>query len=318
MNPNQETENSEYFFELSDEEAIDESGSVDDFIKELEAKEKDLHITADTTFIEIAGDFEDLEPPDFLKPDLTDNGRMTVAPAVAETVRADRIALAKLEREIVQLKNKISTMKTERTELLEKSLRRSRDFDAYKGRTERERGDTFQKQLSNLATQMLPALDNLDRALKFASDLPAEQRKQFVQFFDGIILVNQQVNEVLAGMGIMPIATVGEPFDPHFHEAVAIEETGDFPPNTVSGELLRGFRIGDMVIRHSMVRVSQALQEKEEPQEDKMPPENDMPKDDETDGVEEVLSSAEPEDGEFIDPVESGEPDGTTESSDDA
>ena len=245
------------------------------------------------------------------------------------------MALAKLEREVVQLKNKISTMKTERTELLEKSLRRSRDFDAYKGRTERERGDTFQKQLSNLATQMLPALDNLDRALKFASDLPAEQRKQFVQFFDGIILVNQQVNEVLAGMGIMPIATVGEPFDPHFHEAVAIEETGDFPPNTVSGELLRGFRIGDMVIRHSMVRVSQSLQEKETPEENETPEEteaapknetpqekvtpqeNEMPEDDEADGFEEVLSVVEPEDAEFIDPVAGGEPDGTAEPLDD-
>lgn len=319
MDPNQEIDNSEYFFELSDEETIDESGSVDDFIKELEAKEKDLHITAETTFIEMAADFEDLEPPDFLKPGLADKGPIAVAPAVAETVIADRMALAKLEREIVQLKSKISTMKTERTELLEKSLRRSRDFDAYKGRTERERGDTFQKQLSNLATQMLPALDNLDRALKFASDLPEEQRKQFIHFFDGIILVNQQVNEVLAGMGIMPIATVGEPFDPHFHEAVAIEETSDFPPNTVSGELLRGFRIGDMVIRHSMVRVSQALQEKETLQENEMAPENETaPEEDgEADGFEEVLSSAEPEDGEFIDTAECGETDGTAESSDD-
>ena len=335
MDPNQETENSEYFFELSDEETIDESGSVDDFIKELEAKEKDLHITADTTFIEIAADFEDLEPPDFLKPGLAENGRMAVAPAVAETVLADRMTLVKLEREVVQLKNKISTMKTERTELLEKSLRRSRDFDAYKGRTERERGDTFQKQLSNLATQMLPALDNLDRALKFASDLPDGQRKQFVQFFDGIILVNQQVNEVLAGMGIMPIATVGEPFDPHFHEAVAIEETADFPPNTVSGELLRGFRIGDMVIRHSMVRVSQSLQEKETPEENETPEEteaapknetpqekvtpqeNEMPEDDEADGFEEMLSSDELENPESIDPVEGSEPDSTAESSDD-
>ena len=64
MDPNQDTDNSEYFFELSDETA-DESVSVDDFIKELEAKEKDLHITAETTFIEIAGDFEDGQLPDF-------------------------------------------------------------------------------------------------------------------------------------------------------------------------------------------------------------------------------------------------------------
>ena len=149
-------------------------------------------------------------------------------------------------------------MQTERTELFEKSQRRSRDFEAFKARTERERGDTFQKQLSNLATQMLPALDNLDRALKFASEMSEEKRDEFAQFFDGIVLVNQQVNEVLMGMGIMPILTVGEPFDPHYHEAVAIEETAEIPPNTVAEELLRGFRIGNTVIRHSMVKVSKA------------------------------------------------------------
>jgi molecular chaperone GrpE len=267
MDPNQETENSEFFFELSDEEPIDESSSVDEFIKELEAKEKDLHITAETTFIELAADFEDGELPDFLKPDVGESGLAIVPPAVVETAAADRAAVGKLEREIAELRGKIATMQAERKELFEKSVRRSKDFDAYRARTERERGDTFRKQLSNLATQMLPALDNLDRALKFASDLPAEVQNEFGQFFEGVVLVNQQVNEVLVGMGMMPIKTVGHPFDPHFHEAVAVEETVDFPPNTISAELLRGFCIGDTVIRHSMVKVSQSAHVPEDPEE---------------------------------------------------
>jgi molecular chaperone GrpE len=70
---------------------------------------------------------------------------------------------------------------------------------------------------------MLPALDNLDRALQFAAELPEADRSRFAQFYDGIVLVNQQVNEVFAGMGIETIRTVGEAFDPHFHEAVAVE-----------------------------------------------------------------------------------------------
>jgi len=70
------------------------------------------------------------------------------------------------------------------------------------------------------------------------------------------VLVNQQLNEVLAEMGVQPIASVGEPFDPHFHEAVATEISGDYPPNTVTGELLRGYRVGDRIIRAAMVRVS--------------------------------------------------------------
>lgn len=305
MDPNQETENSEYFFELSEDETVDESSSVDDFIKELEAKEKDLHITAETTFIEIAADFEDGELPDFLKPDLPENGRKAVAPAVAETGVADRAIAANLEKELVSLKNKISTMEADRKELFEKAQRRSRDFDAYKARTERERGDTFQKQLSNLATQMLPALDNLDRALKFASEMPEEQRNNIDQFFNGIVLVNQQVNEVLVGMGIMPIATVGHPFDPHFHEAVAIEETSDFPPNTVSEELLRGFRIGDKVIRHSMVKVSQASQEIEASEAAV------------ADDSEPIAFDNDAADNGFADPADDNEPDDSPASSED-
>ena len=84
------------------------------------------------------------------------------------------------------------------------------------------------------------------------------KRDEFKQFFDGIALVNQQINEVLSGMGVQPITTVGETFDPNFHEAVATEENTDLPPNTISAELLRGYRIGNMVIRHSMVKVTTA------------------------------------------------------------
>ncbi|NJM53092.1 MAG: nucleotide exchange factor GrpE [Blastocatellia bacterium] len=57
-------------------------------------------------------------------------------------------------------------------------------------------------------------------------------------------------------MGIQPILAVGQPFDPHFHEAVATVPTAELPPNTVIEELLRGYRIDDKVIRASMVKVS--------------------------------------------------------------
>jgi molecular chaperone GrpE len=57
-------------------------------------------------------------------------------------------------------------------------------------------------------------------------------------------------------MGVQPIATVGETFDPNFHEAVAVEERDDIPANTITDELLRGYRIGNRVIRHSMVKVT--------------------------------------------------------------
>ncbi len=265
MDPNNENENSEIVFELADDEEIDETASVDDFIRELEAKEKDLHITAETTFIEMAADFDEDDVPDFMLQDLPEEGKKkTLKPSVPAPAPVDIAAVKKLESEVASLKAKIAGLTEERTELYKNSQRRLKDFEAFKARTERERKETYLRQLSNLASQMLPALDNLDRALQCASDLSAERQGAFAQFFDGIVLVNQQVNEVLVGMGIDPIATVGHPFDPNFHEAVAVDDEGEFPPNTVTAELLRGFRIGDNVIRQSMVRVSKAAP-KEEP-----------------------------------------------------
>jgi molecular chaperone GrpE len=252
MDPNQDKEASGYTFELADDE-IDEP-TVDDFMRELEEKEKDLHITAETTFIELAADFEPDEVPDFMRSELATDKKVAVKPAAPSTAGDSRVK--QLEAEISALKAKISGLEDERSELYKNSQRRLKDFESFKARTERERGETFQRQLSNLATQMLPALDNLDRALQCAADMSDEKQTEFAQFFDGIVLVNQQVHEVLAGMGILPITAIGAGFDPHFHEAVAMDDESDQPANTITAELLRGFRIGDTVIRHSMVKVA--------------------------------------------------------------
>ncbi len=254
MDPNQEIDN---IGEIADETDNKDSVSVDDFIKELEAKEKDLHITADTTFIEIAESFGDGELPEFLKADLKSEPRANAVPVKALTPMVRKpAASAELEKEIAGLKEKISKIEANRNEVVVSSQRRAKDFESFKARTERERKETFQNQVGNLATQMLPALDNLNRAVDFAMAMSPEKRAEIQQFFDGILLVNQQINDVLGEMGIQPIATVGETFDPHFHEAVATDVSEEFEPNAISAELLRGYRIGDRVIRHSMVKVA--------------------------------------------------------------
>ncbi|HUR99332.1 MAG TPA: nucleotide exchange factor GrpE [Pyrinomonadaceae bacterium] len=254
MDPNKEIEN---IGEIADDAETAETVSVDDFIKQLEAKEKDLHITADTTIIEIASSFDDANLPDFLKEEF--QLKKAASPSAAASASAKKPvppSSAASEKEIAGLKEKISRMRSEQEELVQASLRRARDFENFKSRTERERNETFQSQIGNLATQMLPALDNLNRAVDFALAMREEQRTEIQPFLDGVILVSQQVNDVLGEMGIQPIATVGEIFDPHFHEAVATEESSDFGPNTVCAELLRGYRIGNRVIRASMVKVA--------------------------------------------------------------
>jgi len=256
MNSNQESEKLD---EIVAGTGTSDPVSVDDFIKQLEEKEKDLHIDADSTVIEMAEGFDAEELPDFMKGDFEFTPSKPVpAETAPEPAAKPPKANGKLEIQIEQLKEQIAELKADRDELRAATQRRAKDFENFKSRTERERKETFQVQVGNLATQMLPALDNLNRAVDFALAMPEEQRADIQQFFDGILLVNQQVNDVLAEMGVQPIATVGQPFDPNYHEAVATEESEVLSPNTVSAELLRGYRVGDRVIRHSMVKVVKA------------------------------------------------------------
>ena len=256
MDQEQEIEDLEF---LTGDGDNDESQSVDDFIRALEEKEKDLHITSDTNLIEISEAFDDSnEIPDFLKQDIAASVKTRPATGVELSSAKDGNTVAKLESYIAVLKQTITNLEIERKDLLVASQRRAKDFENFKSRTEKERVESFQNQLGNLATLMLPALDNLHRALDFALEMPDAERAEVQQFLDGVVLVSQQVNEVLAGMGILPIATVGEEFDPHFHEAVATEESDDFPEGVISTEVLKGYRIGDRVIRHSMVKVAKS------------------------------------------------------------
>lgn len=243
--------------ESLDELDMDTSSTVDDFIKELEAKEKDLHITADLQIEVSDSDFDGDSDPAFIKQELSS------APAVhAESPVENgpssglKTRVYELEEELAVLKEKNANLRADRNDIQEKSDRRLKDFESYKYRMDRERRGAFIDQISNLASQMLPVLDNLDRALDSVESSKSERNAEFQQFYEGIVLVNHQVNEVLSEMGVQPIATIGEPFDPNVHEAVATEETSDMPHNTVSAEMLRGYRIGNRVIRHSMVKVA--------------------------------------------------------------
>jgi molecular chaperone GrpE len=253
MDFNNELENKDNLIsEIEDENSI----SIEDFIKELEAKEKDLQISSDLSIEIDESDFDDTNPPEFIKQEFAIEPAPIPQAPVFHNFTPNNKTFGELENEISLFKQQVSKLETERGDLNETMRRRQTDFDNYKKRIERDRSETFLNQISNLATQMLPVLDNMNRALDFASTHSEGLSPDFHQFFEGIVLVNQQLNEVLAEMGVTPIASVGEYFDPHFHEAVATDENSEFPTNTITGELLRGYRIGDKVIRAAMVRVA--------------------------------------------------------------
>lgn len=103
-----------------------------------------------------------------------------------------------------------------------------------------------------VVTDLLPVIDNFERALKhIPQDLEGND------FIKGVQTVVKQFEKTLSDMGVERIKTVGEPFDPNLHEAVGLEE-GEGNQEIVSEELQAGYKLGDTVIRHAMVRVKRA------------------------------------------------------------
>ncbi|HEX7963352.1 MAG TPA: nucleotide exchange factor GrpE [Candidatus Saccharimonadales bacterium] len=102
---------------------------------------------------------------------------------------------------------------------------------------------------ATVVRDLLPVIDNFERALKH---VPQELAGN--EYVKGIQSIVKQFEKTLAELGVERIKTVGEPFDPHLHEAVSMEE-GDGEQEVVSEELQPGYKLGDDVIRHAMVRV---------------------------------------------------------------
>lgn len=201
-------------------------------------------------------DEDDNEMPESLphEEDLTDE----VAPATdeGENGRDDAGMGGPELAELVATRAELKRLQNELAEARDAVARRQADFDNYRKRIERERGETYNRVVADVARKLLPVIDNLGRALDAERTVEAKESKEFRHFLHGIELINKQLLDVLDSMGIQPIVAVGEPFDPHIHEAVATEASDTFEPDTVTEEITRGYRIGDRLLRPAMVKVA--------------------------------------------------------------
>jgi molecular chaperone GrpE len=134
--------------------------------------------------------------------------------------------------------------------LLTEALQRERaDATNLRRRHEEDMASLRSRSKAQVVKDLLPVIDNFDRALKH---VPADLAdNEYVKGVQGVV---KQFEKTLSDLGVERIKTVGEPFDPNFHEAVSAEE-GDGDVEIVSEELQSGYKIGDDVIRHAMVRV---------------------------------------------------------------
>jgi len=150
----------------------------------------------------------------------------------------------------------LKRVEAENAELKDRLARRQADFDNYRKRVERERTETYNRVVADIAAKLLPVVDNLKRALEAESSVEGAESDEFRHFLSGVDLINKQLNGVLDALGVKPISAIGEPFNPHIHEAVATEATADYEPDTVIQEIVSGYRLGDKLIRPALVKVS--------------------------------------------------------------
>jgi molecular chaperone GrpE len=162
-------------------------------------------------------------------------------PDTAELI-ATRAELKRVEGENAELKNSLA--------------RRQADFENYRKRMDRERSETYNRVVADVAEKLLPVSDNLKRALEAESSVEAAESDEFRHFLSGVDLISKQLSGVLDALGLKTISAVGEQFNPHVHEAVVTEATDEYEPDTVIQEIRSGYKLGDKLIRPALVKVS--------------------------------------------------------------
>lgn len=132
-------------------------------------------------------------------------------------------------------------------------IRLAADFDNYRKRQEQERESLIKYGTENALKNLLAVLDNFERGRKALENV--EDCEKVKESFN---LVHKQVCEVLTKLGLEEIKAIGEEFDPNFHEAVMQTPTSEHPEHTVITELQKGYKVGDKVLRPTLVNVATA------------------------------------------------------------
>jgi len=148
-------------------------------------------------------------------------------------------------------------LRLERDDLRDRLLRVTADFDNYRKRTDRERREHAEYASSDLIRDLLPVIDDLERALAAPIDAEASSG-QVATLRQGVELIRRQLAEVLRRRGVELIETVGRDFDPQWHEAIANDPLDGHREGEVTAEVRRGYRIGQKLIRAAMVKVAKA------------------------------------------------------------
>ena len=168
---------------------------------------------------------------------------------MAETeVKKEATENAKPEKKKNKKDLEIESLKQELEQKNDLLLRTAAEFDNFKKRTEREKTMVAEFAKAGLIKQLLPILDNIDRA--------AATDKENPDYIKGIEMIVKQFEGIASNLGIVEIAAEGDVFNPELHEAVMHVEDESLGENVIAQVLQKGYKIGDTVIRAAMVKVA--------------------------------------------------------------
>ena len=146
----------------------------------------------------------------------------------------------------------LDALRREKEALQDRLLRTAAEFDNYRKRVDRERRELSEYAGADILTDLLPIIDDLDRALQAPAGSDAEAYRR------GVELIQKQMADLLRKRGVKQIEAVGTQFDPRYHEAVMNEVSADHREGEVMAELRRGYTLGDRLLRPAVVKVAKA------------------------------------------------------------
>ncbi|KKO51286.1 nucleotide exchange factor GrpE [Paenibacillus sp. DMB20] len=149
------------------------------------------------------------------------------------------------------LQQKIDRLNAELSDQQQRTLRAQADFDNFRRRTQKEKEELAKYASSKLITELLPVIDNFERALAAAGESPEVE-----SFSKGVSMIFRQLEGVLNAEGLEAMNCVGQPFNPEFHQAIMQVESEEFEEGIVVEEVQKGYMLKDKVLRPAMVKVS--------------------------------------------------------------
>ncbi|WP_158542313.1 nucleotide exchange factor GrpE [Lujinxingia litoralis] len=225
--------------------------------KPTEAMDEPTDVTSSPEQAEVEQEDSDkLDDDLFLSPDEDDEEVIVVEGGDDDSDAAALAEQAALQAKALEEANaRIDALAEERDEVKNKLMRSVADLENYRRRVEREKEDLRKYGIDKVVSDLIPAVDNFERALQHA-----DGKEDPGGIVDGVTMIYKQIINALAKYGVQGFVSKGEPFDPQRHEAIQQVETTEFDTGTVVEEYQKGYFLHDRLLRPAMVAVAKRIE----------------------------------------------------------